>query len=99
MFVLKQVDLCDIWRIRNPKTKRYTFRQKYISDLFQRRLDYLCISNSMQVSVKNIDALASLLTDHSPITFSCFKNKESNRGVGFWKFNSSLIENEMKKFR
>ena len=35
----------------------------------------------MQVSVKNSDdVLASLLTDHSPITFSCFKNEESNRG-------------------
>ena len=57
----------------------------------------------MQVSVKNTDVLASLLTDHSPITFSCFKNEESNRGRGLWKFNNSLIENEeyvlqMKKF-
>ena len=48
----------------------------------------------MQVSVKNTDVLASLLTDHSPITFSCFKNEESNRGRGLWKFNNSLIENE-----
>ena len=57
----------------------------------------------MQVSVKNTDVLASLLTDHSPITFSYCKNDESNRDRGFWKFNNSLIENEeyvheMKKF-
>ena len=57
----------------------------------------------MKVSVKNTDVLASLLTDHSLITFSCFKNEESNRGGGFWKFNNSLIENEeyvlqIKKF-
>ena len=95
--------LRDIWRIRNPKTKRYTFRQKHVSGLIQRRLDYFYISNSMQVSVKNTDVLASLLTDHSPITFSYCKNEESNRGRGLWKFNNSLIENEeyvhqMKKF-
>ena len=48
----------------------------------------------MQVSVRNTDVLASLLTDHSPITFSYFKNEESNGGSGFWKFNNSLIENE-----
>ena len=48
----------------------------------------------MQVSVKNADLLASLLTDHSPVLFSCFKNDESNKGRGFWKFNNSLIENE-----
>ena len=45
--------MCDVWIIRNPKTKRYTFRQKHISGLFQRRLDYFYVSNSMQVSVKN----------------------------------------------
>ena len=99
----EKFDLCDIWRIRNPKTKRYTFRQKHVSGLIQRRLDYFYISNSMQVSVKNTDVLASLLTDHSPITFSCFKNEESKRGRGLWKFNNSLIENaeyvlQMKKF-
>ena len=48
----------------------------------------------MQVSVKNTDVLASLLTDHSPVTFSYCKNEESNGGRGFWKFNNSLIENE-----
>ena len=90
----EKLDLCDIWRIRNPKTKRYTFRQKHVSGLRQRRLDYFYISNSMQVSVKNTDVLVSLLTDHSPSTFSWFKNEESNRGRGFLKFNNSLIENE-----
>ena len=99
----EKLDLCDNWRIRNPKTKIYTFRQKHVSGLIQRRLDYFYISNSMQVSVKNTDVLASLLTDHSPITFSCFKNEESKRGRGLWKFNNSLIENaeyvlQMKKF-
>ena len=48
----------------------------------------------MQVSVKNTDVLASLLIDHSPITFLYCKNEESNRHRGFWKFNNSLIENE-----
>ena len=70
-------DLCDIWRIRNPKTKkRYTFRQKNVSSLIQRCLDSFYISNSMQVSVKNTFVLASLLIDNLPITFSCFKMEE-----------------------
>ena len=99
----EKFDLCDIWRIRNPKTKRYTFRQKHVSDLIRRRLDYFCISNSMQVSVKNTDVVAPLLTNHSPITFSYSKNEESNRGRCLWKFYNSLTENEeyvhqMKKF-
>ena len=35
----EKFDLCDVWRIRNPKTKRYTFRQKHVSGLIQRHLD------------------------------------------------------------
>ena len=92
MELKEKFDLCDISRIRNPKTKRYTFRQKHVFGLIQRHHDYFCISNSMQVSVKKADVLASLLNDHLPITFSYRKNKESNRGTGFWKFNNSLIE-------
>ena len=99
----EKFDFCDIWGIRNPKTKRYAFRQKNVSDLIQRHLDYFYISNSMQVSVKHTDVLASLLTDHSPIIFSCFKNEETNRCRSFWKFDNSFIENveyvlQMKKF-
>ena len=41
----------------------------------------------MQASVKNTDVLASLLTDHSPITFSHFKNQESNRSKGILQYN------------
>ena len=90
-------------QVRNPKSKRYTFRQKHVSGLIQRRLDYFCISNCMQISVKNTDVLASLLTDHLTIIFSYCKNEERNRGRGLWKFDNSLIENQeyvhqMKKF-
>ena len=95
--------MCDIWKINSRKLKRYTFRQEHVSGLIQRRLDCFYISDSKPVSVKNTDVLASLLTDHSPISVSYYKNEESNRGRGFWKFNNSLIENEefvqqMKKY-
>ena len=66
----------------------------HVSGLIQKHLDQFYISNSTQVSIKNTDVLTSLLIDHSPITFSCFKNEESNRGRGLWKFNNNLIENE-----
>ena len=45
--LLKSYDLVDIWRIRNPKTKRYTFRQNHFSGFLQRRLDYIFVSNSL----------------------------------------------------
>ena len=29
------LDLCDIWRIRNPKRCKYTFRQKHLSGIIR----------------------------------------------------------------
>ena len=42
-------DLVDIWRIRNPETKRFTWRQK--NPLIQRRLDYWLISDVCQEDI------------------------------------------------
>ena len=66
----EKFDLCDIWRIRNPKTKRFTFRQKHVSGLMQRHLDYFYISNSMQVSVKNTDVFSFPLPSSFPLNGS-----------------------------
>ena len=41
-------DLCGIWRVRNTKSKRFTFAQKKSSGFIQRRLDYMFISNTPQ---------------------------------------------------
>ena len=56
----EKLHLCDISRIRDPKTIRYTFREKHVSGLIQRCLGYFHISNSMQVFVKYTDVVASL---------------------------------------
>ena len=33
--IKEKMNLCDIWRIRNPKKKSYTFRQQHFSGLIQ----------------------------------------------------------------
>ena len=40
--------LCDIWQIRNPKKKRYTFRQQHVTGFIQRRPDYFLVLNILQ---------------------------------------------------
>ena len=86
-------DLCDIWR--NPKKRKYTFRQKNLSGIIQRRLDYIFISQNFQEYVKKSDVLNALSTDHSPVFCSISKRNELNKGKGrgLWKFNNSLISN------
>ena len=39
----EKYNLVDIWRIRNPTSNRFTFRQNHSSGLIQRRLDYIFV--------------------------------------------------------
>ena len=48
------LDLCDVWRTGNPKKRKYTFRQKHLSGIIQRRLDYIFISQNLQEYVKKV---------------------------------------------
>ena len=41
-------DLCDIRRVRDTKTKQFTFGQKHSSGFIQSRHDYILISNTLQ---------------------------------------------------
>ena len=73
-------DLSEIWRIRNPKKCKYTFRQKHLSGIIQRRLDYMFISQNLQEYVKKSDVLSALSTDHLPVFCSISKRNELNQG-------------------
>ena len=48
--IMLKNDLSDIWKVRNPLTKRYTWRQKH--HLIQRRLDFWLTSNSLQDDIE-----------------------------------------------
>ena len=87
------LNLCDIWQIRNPQSKTFTFRQCHFSGILQRGLDYLFIPNNMQELAKNVKILNSLSTDHSPLFCSFLSLSNISRGRGLWKFNNSLISN------
>ena len=87
-------DLCDIWRVGNMKSRRFTFTQKHSSGFIQRRLAYIFISNTLQELVTTTEILTPISTDHSPVIFSLSKGNDCLRGKGFWKFNSSLTKDQ-----
>ena len=41
-------DLCHIWRVRNMKSRQFTFTQQHSSSFIQRILDYIFISNTLR---------------------------------------------------
>ena len=81
-------DLIDIWRIRNPGIKRFTWRQK--KPLIQRRLDFWSLSDVCQEDIENSDIISSINSDHSAITLHFSSIGKQKNGPSFWKFNASL---------
>ena len=98
IFELKETyNLIDIWRKRNPKAKQYTFQQKHVSRFFQRRLDYFFISNNIQEFILDTWIIPATSSDHSPILVFFFKEKQKSKSSGFWKFNNSLLRDNIFK--
>ena len=85
-------DLIDIWRIRNPESKLFTWRQK--KPLIQRRLDFWLVSDFCQDEVEETSIKTAIRTDHSAIVISFNSLDEQIRGPSYWKFNCSLTEDE-----
>ena len=63
--LIMEHDLVDIWRVCNPESKKFTWRQK--NPLIQRRLDYWFISDSLQDDVVKTDIITAINTDHSAV--------------------------------
>ena len=82
-------DLVDIWRIRNPTERRFTWRQK--SPIIQRRLDFWLVSDTLQEDVETVVIIPLTKSDHSAITLALNGIDESKGGPRFWKFNSMLV--------
>ena len=82
-------DLIDIWRLRNPDIKRFTWRQK--TPIIQRRLDFGLTDNALQEDIDQVDIFPSIKSDHSAILLSINGIEEQSHGPSFWKFNASLL--------
>ena len=91
--IISKYDLTDIWRVRNPTKKRFTWRQK--NPLIQRRLDFWLISDSLQDDTNKADIITAIKTDHSAITLDIDRISDTSHGPSFWKFNNSLLDDEV----
>ena len=85
-------DLVDIWKVRNPEIKRFTWRQK--TPLIQRRLDFWLADNALQEEIDQADIVPSIKSDHSVILLSINGIEEQRHGPSFWKFNASLLDHK-----
>ena len=93
--ITEKYDFIDIWKVRNSSSTRFTFRKSHFSGFIQRRLGYIFIFNLIQESIQNIDVLPSFCSDYSSLLLSYKKLSHSNLGKNFWKFDCSLIHDEL----
>ena len=91
--IMLNYDLVDIWRIRNPNSKKFSWRQK--KPIVQRRLDYWLISDLLQDDVVKVDIVTAIRTDHHAITLEIDSINDQQRGPSFWKFNNSLLDDDL----
>ena len=83
-------DLIDIWRIRNPETERFTWRQK--NPFIQRQLDFWLTSDICQDDVGETDIIPSINSDLSATVLHMNTIGKQNHGPSCWKFNNSLAK-------
>ena len=78
-----ELDLVDVWRIKSPQTKSYTWSQR-LPQLFY-RLDYWLISNNLQDFVNSTNVIPTIKTDHAAIELALTDSYQIVKGPGFWK--------------
>ena len=54
-------------------------------------MDFWLVSDALQEDVESVDIIPSTKSDHSAITLSFNGIEDSKRGPSFWKFNSTLV--------
>jgi len=92
---IEENDMVDIWRLKNPNARRYTWTSNHKPPI-KCRLDFFLISRNIAKNYKHSDIVPGYKSDHSCITL-IIENKECNRGRGLWKFNSSLLQDNQFK--
>jgi len=92
---MEEKNLLDIWRIKNPNTRKYTWTSNHKPPI-KCRLDFFLISDNLTGHYKNCDIVPGLRSDHNCATLT-LENLDLPRGRGLWKFNSSLLHEERFK--
>ena len=91
--LMKDLNLVDIYRTIHPNTRTYTYESKSLK--LKSRIDFFLVSKQLINYVINQKPATSIAPDHKAI-FLNFKIASSFKlEPGTWKFNNSLLEDEI----
>jgi exonuclease III len=86
--IMDDFDLHDVWRVKNPNARAFTWRQK--TPRVCCRLDFWLVSDHLQDKVVDVSIEPSIRSDHSLISVTLGSKSDNGHGKGYWKLNSSL---------
>ena len=89
----KSLDLEDIWRIRNPNQRDFTW---FGPNNKASRIDYWLISASLNGQVNKIESHYFPFSDHHGVKIE-IRTKEIQHGKGVWKMNAEHLFNDKYK--
>ena len=90
----EQYDLLDIWRIRHPECKQFTWHRKR-PNLIQSRIDHIHVSDNLQVYVTKTEIIPGICSDHSALLMIIKADSDSSsHGPSYWRFNNKLLEDK-----
>ena len=90
--IMTEDELCDIWRLKNPDIKRFTWI-KSRPVISWSRLDFFLISQNLSQRCQEVDIESCILSDHSMISLQ-LDTGQTPRGPGVWRFNDELLNDE-----
>ena len=90
--MMKEFSLIDVYRNLNPNKLCFTYESKALK--LSSRIDFFLVSQPLANRVSHLDTLVSIAPDHKAIRVQ-LQLENDNRGPGLWKFNNSLLEDEI----
>ena len=90
--MMKEFSLIDVYRNLNPSKLCFTYESKALK--LSSRIDFFLVSQPLANRVSHFDTLVSIAPDHKAIRVQ-LQLENDNRGPGLWKFNNSLLEDEI----
>lgn len=87
--LMEEWGLVDIWRIRHPKARDYTFRRGQYSS----RLDLFLVSQQLADLTRHSRIELIPASDHALVNLHLAFSSNQDRGPGFWRFQPDLLQN------
>ena len=82
--------LVDVWRIQNPDMRQYSwFKGGDIQKAS--RIDFALASSGLDQMIEQSLYIPGVKTDHRAL-YLCISLNKMERGVGYWKFNTSYLK-------